>query len=46
MKKLTGNQIRSMWLEFFKSKGHEIIPSASLIPHNDPAFIHNKVGSL
>ena len=32
MKKLTGNQIRSMWLEFFKSKGHEIIPSASLIP--------------
>ena len=39
MKKLTGNQIRSMWLEFFKSKGHEIIPSASLIPHNDPTLL-------
>lgn len=44
MKKLTGNQIRSMWLEFFKSKGHEIIPSASLIPHNDPTLLWINAG--
>ena len=24
MKYLTGNQIRQLWLDFFKSKGHEI----------------------
>ena len=28
MKYLTGNQIRQLWLDFFKNKGHEIIPSA------------------
>ena len=44
MEKLTGNQIRSMWLEFFKSKGHEIIPSASLIPHNDPTLLWINAG--
>ena len=44
MKKLTGNQIRSIWLEFFKSKGHEIIPSASLIPHNDPTLLWINAG--
>ncbi len=39
MKKLTSNQIRSMWLDFFASKGHFIEPSASLIPHNDPTLL-------
>ena len=39
MKYLTGNQIRQLWLDFFKSKGHEIIPSASLIPNNDPTLL-------
>ncbi len=44
MKKLTGSQIRNLWLEFFKSKGHEIIPSASLIPHNDPTLLWINAG--
>lgn len=39
MKKLTGSQIRNMWLEFFKSKGHKIEPGASLIPVNDPTLL-------
>ena len=39
MKYLTGNQIRQLWLDFFKNKGHEIIPSASLIPNNDPTLL-------
>lgn len=26
-------------VRFFKSKGHEIIPSASLIPNNDPTLL-------
>ena len=39
MKQLTGNQVRQMFLDYFKSKGHMIEPGASLIPHNDPNFI-------
>ena len=44
MKYLTGNQIRQLWLDFFKSKGHEVIPSASLIPDNDPTLLWINAG--
>ena len=33
MKKLKSYEIRDMWLNFFKSKGHYIEPGANLIPH-------------
>lgn len=39
MKKLTSNEIRTMWLDFFKSKGHKVEKGASLIPHNDPTLL-------
>ena len=39
MKKLTGNQIRNMWLDFFKSKGHHVEKGASLIPYKDPSLL-------
>ncbi|WP_034991249.1 alanine--tRNA ligase-related protein, partial [Liquorilactobacillus vini] len=39
MKKLTSSQVRQMYLDFFKSKGHEIMRSASLIPHDDPTLL-------
>lgn len=39
MKKLTGAQIRQMFLDFFKEKGHSVEPSASLIPHDDPSLL-------
>lgn len=39
MKPLTGQQIRTMWLDFFLSKGHVIIPSANLIPFQDPTLL-------
>ena len=44
MKKMTGNEIRQMWLDFFKSKGHEVIPSASLIPNDDPTLLWINAG--
>ncbi len=44
MKKLTSNQIRKLWLDFFASKGHNIIPSASLIPNNDPSLLWINAG--
>lgn len=39
MKNLTGSQIRAMFLQFFKEKGHAIEPSASLVPHDDPSLL-------
>lgn len=39
MKKLTGSQIRRMFLEFFKSKNHQVYPSQSLIPVDDPTLL-------
>ena len=38
MKKLTGAQIRQMFLDFFKEKGHAQEPSAPLVPINDPSL--------
>ncbi|KAF1296101.1 alanine--tRNA ligase [Enterococcus sp. JM4C] len=39
MKELTSSQVRQMYLDFFKSKGHSIEPSASLVPVNDPTLL-------
>lgn len=44
MKELTSAQLRQMYLDFFKSKGHAIIPSASLIPENDPTVLFTTAG--
>ena len=43
-KQLTGNQVRQMFLDYFKSKGHMIEPGASLIPHNDPTLLWINAG--
>ena len=39
MKKLTSGEIRQLWLDFFKSKGHMIEPGAALVPQNDPTLL-------
>ncbi|MEH3000045.1 alanine--tRNA ligase [Bacillus pumilus] len=39
MKTLTSAQIRQMFLDFFKEKGHAVEPSASLVPHDDPTLL-------
>lgn len=44
MKKLTAQQLRDMYRNFFVSKGHKIIPSASLIPENDPSVLFTTAG--
>lgn len=41
---LTGNQIRQKYLDFFKSKGHFVIPSAPVIPENDPSVLFTTAG--
>lgn len=44
MKKLTSLEIRKMWLDFFKSKGHEVVCSASLIPQDDDSLLWINAG--
>lgn len=44
MKKMTSAEIRQMWLDFFKSKGHQVEPSASLVPVNDPTLLWTNAG--
>ncbi|WP_413382194.1 alanine--tRNA ligase [Alkalihalobacillus sp. 1P02AB] len=39
MRTLTSAQVRQMFLDFFKEKGHDIEPSASLVPHEDPSLL-------
>ncbi|MDP4007239.1 MAG: alanine--tRNA ligase [bacterium] len=36
---MSSNEIREKYLSFFKKKGHSIIPSASLVPENDPTTL-------
>ncbi len=44
MKKLTSNELREFYLKFFESHNHAIIPSASLIPENDPTVLFTTAG--
>ena len=39
MKQLTSAQVRQMWLDFWKSKGHSVEPSANLVPVNDSTLL-------
>ena len=39
MRYMTVNELREAYLQFFESKGHLRIPSASLVPKNDPSIL-------
>ncbi|MBU6447838.1 hypothetical protein KGQ24_03290, partial [Patescibacteria group bacterium] len=44
MKTLTAQQLRDLYFQFFASKGHTIIPSAPLVPQNDPTVLFTTAG--
>ena len=46
MKQYSVDEIRSLFLEFFRSKDHRILPSASLIPHGDPTLLLTVAGMV
>jgi hypothetical protein len=44
MRIMTSSEIRSRFLQFFEKRGHAILPSASLVPENDPSVLFNTAG--
>ncbi|WP_369938940.1 alanine--tRNA ligase [Xanthomonas medicagonis] len=44
--KFSTSQIRSDFLEFFKGKGHTVVPSAPLVPGNDPTLLFTNSGMV
>jgi len=42
----TTTHIRSAFLDFFAKNGHEIVPSSSLVPHNDPTLMFTVAGMV
>ena len=43
---MTGAQIRSAFLEFFRQRGHEVVRSSSLVPEKDPTLLFTNAGMV
>ena len=40
------NEIRSTFLDFFRDRGHEVVPSSPLVPRNDPTLMFTNAGMV
>src|ERR671934_2062655 len=43
---MKSSEIRTSFLEYFRSKGHTIVPSSSLVPANDPTLLFVNAGMV
>ncbi len=43
---MKSNELRQLFLDFFKEKGHEILPSSSLLPKDDPTLLFTNAGMV
>jgi alanyl-tRNA synthetase len=45
-KLISSNELRSLFLNYFREHQHEIVPSSSLVPHNDPTLLFTNAGMV
>src|SRR5215467_69005 len=43
---MTAADVRTAFLEFFRSKGHSVVASSSLVPSNDPTLLFTNAGMV
>jgi alanyl-tRNA synthetase len=43
---MKSNDIRKLFLDFFREKGHEVLPSSPLIPAEDPTLLFTNAGMV
>ena len=41
---MRSGEIRSSFLDYFRQKGHTVVPSSSLVPHDDPTLLFTNAG--
>ena len=41
---MSTSELRSAFLEYFRSQGHQVVSSSSLVPHNDPTLLFTNAG--
>ena len=46
MKRMTSNELRRAFLEFFQGHGHEVVASSPLVPGNDPTLLFTNAGMV
>jgi alanyl-tRNA synthetase len=45
-KRMSSGELRSLFLQFFRERGHQIVPSSSLVPGNDPTLLFTNAGMV
>jgi alanyl-tRNA synthetase len=46
VKRLSSAELRALFLNFFRERGHEVVPSSSLVPGNDPTLLFTNSGMV